>query len=78
MSVDPGVVRDLIEAGLNELDDAVVAMDLVVAGSMDGASVQRLVRCVYPISATWTTIRRVALHSLLTCSGLHDACPGDG
>jgi len=27
-------VRDLIEAGLSELDDAVVAMDLVLIGSM--------------------------------------------
>jgi hypothetical protein len=38
-------VRDLIEAGLRELDDAVVAMDLVVAGSMRGASDKGLARC---------------------------------
>jgi hypothetical protein len=37
-----GTVRDLIEAGLSELDDAVVAMDLVMVDLMPGVSAQGL------------------------------------
>lgn len=71
-------MRDLMEARLSELDDAAVVMDLVIVGSMVVISAQGLAQGVYPISANWTTIRSVALHSLLTGYGLHDACPGDG
>jgi hypothetical protein len=39
-----GTVRDLIEAGLSELGDAVVGMDLVVVGLMADVSSQRLAR----------------------------------
>jgi hypothetical protein len=74
-----GTVRDLIEAGLSELGDAVVViMDLVVVGSMAGVSAQGLARSVYPQSATWATIQRVALHSLLTGYGSCGVRPGDG
>jgi hypothetical protein len=73
-----GTVRDLIEAGLSELDDAVVAMDLMMIGSIAGGSVQGLARSAYPISATWTTMRSVALYSLLTGYVSRDACQGDG
>jgi hypothetical protein len=73
-----GTVRDLIEAGLSELDDAAVAMDLVMVGSMPGVSAQGLAQIVYPTSATWTTVWRVVLRSLLTGYVSRDACPGDG
>jgi hypothetical protein len=73
-----GTVRDLIEAGLSELDDAAVAMDLVMVGLMPGVSALGLAQFVYPISATWTTVWRVALRSLLTGHISRDACPGDG
>lgn len=66
------------EAGLSELGDAAVAMDLVVVGLMQNASAQDSAPGIYPISATWTTVRSVALHSLLTGCGSRDACPGGG
>jgi len=71
-------VRDLIEAGLSELDGAAVVMELVMVGRVVGVSAQGLAQGVYPISATWTTMRSVALHALLTGDVSRDACPGDG
>lgn len=77
LMVRPRGVRDLIEAGLSELDDAVVAMDLVVVGSMQGVIAQGLARSAYPIFATWAVLQRVALLFVLTGYSSRYGCPGD-
>jgi hypothetical protein len=71
-------VRDLIEAGLSELGDAVVAMDLVVAGSVFDTGARRVTRRIHPQPGAWTAVQMIALRSLLVCFVQHDACPGDG
>lgn len=64
-------MRDLIEAGLSELADAVVVvMDLVVAGSMASISVQGQAPRIDTVSAACTPLWKVAFRTLLTDYGM--------
>jgi hypothetical protein len=72
-----GTVRDLIEAGLSELADAVVVMGFFVAGWVPNSSAQGVSRRVQPRLAAPNILRRVAL-CLLEGFVLHDAYPDGG